>query len=69
MQWKGHEEGSVVLQYSSTAINTDTNGEKDILIYGALVQFNCYQHRYRCLKVPSLLGTLLAESLHNLHFY
>ena len=41
MQWKGHEyewrEGAVVLQYSSTAINTDTNGEK-VIWYSSAVQ-------------------------------
>ena len=31
-----------MLWYSLAVINTDMNGK----IYGALVQFGCYQHRY-----------------------
>ena len=33
----------MLLWYSLAAINTDMNRK----IYGALVQFGCYQHRYK----------------------
>ena len=36
------DERSVVLYYSSAAINTDMNGR----VCGALIQFDCYQHRH-----------------------
>ena len=50
----------MVLQNSSAAVNTDMNGK----IYGALVQFGCYQHRYEwkdlwCSSTVQLLSTYI----------
>ena len=65
MQWKGREyewrEGSVVLQYSSTAINTDIALKSPIIVRLSLKNYHVY---YKIIK-----STLLAESLHNLNFY
>ena len=61
VRWDKSKSAALVMLwvYSSAAINTDMNGK----IYGALVQFGCYQHRYEwkvlwCSSTVRLLSSL-----------